>query len=1096
MVLIVVAVATTTSPSRLAHAADTIDPGASASDLAQAIAADPSVVAGASLVTRPPGGAPTGLLSQPFAGFPRLGQTAVILSTGDVTLAPQPNDSDSSGLDAGGGPVRGDTDRDVTVLRIDLSVPQGDNCLVGIDFRFLSDEYPEFVGSQFNDAFIAELDTSTWTTSGSSIIAPANFAFDSTGNVISINAAGVTSMTAGNAAGTTFDGATPILTAATPITPGAHSLFVSIFDQGDNIYDSAVLVDNLRLGHVNDVATDCRPGAQPSNRPRKLLGAHGITGIPSDMNYPLGIARVVVPDLATRAVNTAKIDGVWQNAAEIRKEAQDEVNQTGKPVDVVAHSKGGLDTRAAMWDRPDLFSDLGMLSTPNGGSREADELCFLRHHGGKLSGQQAQFGPCDDDTDGLFDLQTGYMRDVFNKTVRDWNYLGYWNVAGDCTGFLHFKCNSTALLLGCDDRGGDTAVCVSSAFARTAGESDGVQYALDVFNANHTQMRSTPCPTSNLVAWLYPFDGPDNPWIQHLDGAGCENLTPAAASPANTAAAVPQGVAVASASGSATRLAAAAPAPNPPDTTQRLVNVSADPTHPARLTLDPEGGDVLVAKVYLPAGVQASAQLLDAQGHADPNATTDTTDVFGQTLLGVASSGLKGQPRTLVVTVDRPTELGMVTGITGGKVSLSAAVTPASNGTAAVMATVTGLLPADVRRHQVTATAFSPTGPVTIQLTAQGNPTGSSHRQNWTGTVPLAAGHWTPLEVDLAGAHSRTVLTGGVAPDDTGTFTGLGSTRLIDTDSDGRPDQLQVDVGVRVATADSYQLAVDVATPSGTKLLSAPASAALGSGPGTLTLAIPVAALLTEGVDAPYVLRNAVLTRGTTGRILVATADSLGLTGPVALGGIVPAKIVVARPHVTPIDANGDGKLDQLKITSSATVPSGGSYAIRARLAGPDGGTAATIDQSATFSAGANPLSATVDGSAVVTAGSGRYTLGPILVMSSADPAHPGQSPAVQFILDAGRFSAAPTIQGLLQLWDTTFREGGISNRGFYVSERNRLERVAAGLDAGNRPAALADLDRFISDVKDRGSGRMTDAAAATILAYAQPLRDRIAGGG
>jgi hypothetical protein len=51
-------------------------------------------------------------------------------------------------------------------------------------------------------------------------------------------------------------------------------------------------------------------------------------------------------------------------------------------------------------------------------------------------------------------------------------------------------------------------------------------------------------------------------------------------------------------------------------------------------------------------------------------------------------------------------------------------------------------------------------------------------------------------------------------------------------------------------------------------------------------------------------------------------------------------------------------------------------------------------------------------------------------------------------------------------------------------------------LDASNRPAALANLDRFISDVKNRESGRMTDAAVATVLAYAQALRDRIAGGG
>ena len=70
---------------------------------------------------------------------------------------------------------------DVTVLGIDLDVPAGTNCLT-IDFRFLSEEFPEFVGSGVNDAFVAELDKTTWTASGSEVIAPDNFAFDSAGN--------------------------------------------------------------------------------------------------------------------------------------------------------------------------------------------------------------------------------------------------------------------------------------------------------------------------------------------------------------------------------------------------------------------------------------------------------------------------------------------------------------------------------------------------------------------------------------------------------------------------------------------------------------------------------------------------------------------------------------------------------------------------------------------------------------------------------------------------------------------------------------------------------------------------------------------------
>ena len=63
-------------------------------------------------------------------------------------------------------------------------------------------------------------------------------------------------------AGTTYDGATPILSAATPISPGPHKLYLSIFDQGDPVYDSAVMVDNIRFARVSDVAARLPPGAE------------------------------------------------------------------------------------------------------------------------------------------------------------------------------------------------------------------------------------------------------------------------------------------------------------------------------------------------------------------------------------------------------------------------------------------------------------------------------------------------------------------------------------------------------------------------------------------------------------------------------------------------------------------------------------------------------------------------------------------------------------------------------------------------------------------------------------------------------------------
>jgi len=243
----------------------TNDP-AGANTLAGAISANPALVTGASFDAVPPAptGTPHAIGTAPLSSFPTNGSTFAIMTTGNAQFADDPNLAPNTGVSLGGGNVRGNTDFDVTVLKINLQVPQGANCLA-FDFQFYSEEFPEFVNTAFDDAFIAELDMSTWTTAGSVISAPNNFAFDPSGKVISINSSGNTSMTAANAAGTTYDGATPLLSASTPITPGAHSLYLSIFDQGDHIFDSAVFVDNLVVGFVPNPVQNCVAGAKPKN---------------------------------------------------------------------------------------------------------------------------------------------------------------------------------------------------------------------------------------------------------------------------------------------------------------------------------------------------------------------------------------------------------------------------------------------------------------------------------------------------------------------------------------------------------------------------------------------------------------------------------------------------------------------------------------------------------------------------------------------------------------------------------------------------------------------------------------------------------------
>ncbi|HYF28200.1 MAG TPA: choice-of-anchor L domain-containing protein [Baekduia sp.] len=227
----------------------------SATPLARAIADEGRIVRRAVFSALPPSSKPAAVSTTRLGGFPRSGKAYAILSTGNARYADNANTSQYTGAESRGPSIRGA--RDVVIMRIDLRVPRGANCL-SFRFRFLSEEFPEFVQDIYNDAFIAELDISNWDASSKedpTITAPRNFARAGNGRPIRVNAVGPTALTAFRARGTTYDGATQVLRASTRISPGLHRLYLSIFDQGDRVYDSAVFIDKLIVGRRSSCAT-------------------------------------------------------------------------------------------------------------------------------------------------------------------------------------------------------------------------------------------------------------------------------------------------------------------------------------------------------------------------------------------------------------------------------------------------------------------------------------------------------------------------------------------------------------------------------------------------------------------------------------------------------------------------------------------------------------------------------------------------------------------------------------------------------------------------------------------------------------------------
>ena len=141
---------------------------------------------------------------------------------------------------------------DFTEWKLTLKVPSNAKAF-SFDFNFMSSEYPEYVGTQFNDKFVAVLDSKAF---------KGNVSFDSGGNCISINNAlfqvcdkPTCKEGAGALKGTGYEngvgGGTGWLTTTSPVTAGEIiTLRFMIFDEGDHILDSVVLIDDFRW-HTN-----------------------------------------------------------------------------------------------------------------------------------------------------------------------------------------------------------------------------------------------------------------------------------------------------------------------------------------------------------------------------------------------------------------------------------------------------------------------------------------------------------------------------------------------------------------------------------------------------------------------------------------------------------------------------------------------------------------------------------------------------------------------------------------------------------------------------------------------------------------------------
>ncbi|NSW44830.1 MAG: hypothetical protein HPY79_03255, partial [Bacteroidales bacterium] len=216
-------------------------------------------------------------------------QSGILLSTGGITNVPNPGSYFLSNSLGGNGDAQleqlsgGYTSYDAVVLEFDF-VPQS----TPVQFRYVfgSEEYPEYVCSQFNDAFgffvsgqnpqggnynnqnIALIPNTTIPVTINSVNSGQVGSYGSSSNCTSLS---YSSYYVNNTNGTTicFDGFTTVLTARLDVVPcQPYHIKIAVSDIGDGIYDSGVFLE------ANSFQSDAINVASYYTNP--ALGLHAI----------------------------------------------------------------------------------------------------------------------------------------------------------------------------------------------------------------------------------------------------------------------------------------------------------------------------------------------------------------------------------------------------------------------------------------------------------------------------------------------------------------------------------------------------------------------------------------------------------------------------------------------------------------------------------------------------------------------------------------------------------------------------------------------------------------------------------------------------
>lgn len=610
---------------------------------------------------------------------------------------------------------------------------------------------------------------------------------------------------------------------------------------------------------------------------------HGYTSDGSELSdfasYMSDLAVLSPDDTATPTVSSVRLEA---DAEELHPAVQDLLASTGAPsTNIVAHSYGGLVARLYAWDNPALVRSVVMIATPNGGSELADLVCawksipgWLKAGAGWLVDLAAnEAGDCNGPENALYQMQTSYVRDVFNAQVPDHDRVEYFTIAGEIEPPLVGD-----VLLGPDD--GNQRVESVRYLSVDHPDHPGKHVPINgVLPVEHAALIHEGSPAMPLVACqLYGEECAEEaaPLQSELGLLLEDAWTPREMESVQIAGGGSQSVGLgfeganeASIVILSDKLGEIEPTFSGADfSVEQFGNATVLATHVS----DPVDGDLTIENTATStAGVIAIVLV--------PTTRTMTVD---------PDESLVGQSEPVSVTV-RLAEATALDAPDAEVVGPTGVVTP--------------LTLVETQLGEWTATASSST-PGQHQIVAW---VGGSQPRNATALFSVASG-----TASLVGTYSDSLEFG----------------------SGPLADALTVEVDVDVSEAGGYRLSGQLLDASGSQIATAGDIAQLGTGPGTMQLRFEGQTIFASGVDGPYQLADLVLTRDDSTMSLVERTSVLGPTAAYAASDFshAPVRIDPASYAENAVDENLDGDFDALKVDLGVQLDAGGEYLVRGRL--------------------------------------------------------------------------------------------------------------------------------------------------------------------